>query len=147
MYEEYLGLINKDHLLEHIRRMTDIAPQRLSGSEEERRIVSYFKEVLERDKVPVTVHEIDAYVSFPGNSNLELISPEARTIPCSTFAQIKPTGEEGIEGQVVYAGQGGWTTIRIWTSKERLSWSSFLILHPARRKSGSPRTRGPSGRS
>jgi len=107
MYEEYLGLINKDYLLEHIRRMTDIAPQRLSGSEEERRIVSYFKEVLESDKVPFTVHEIDAYVSFPGNSNLELISPESRTIPCSTFAQIKPTGEEGIEGQVVYAGQGG----------------------------------------
>jgi len=106
MYGEYLDFISKDRLLEHIRRMTDIAPQRLSGSEEERRIVSYFKEVLEKDKVPVTVHEIDAYVSFPGQSNLELISPEARIIPCSTFAQIKPTGEEGIEGQAVYAGQG-----------------------------------------
>ncbi len=106
MLEEYLDLISKERLLEHIRRMTDIAPQRLSGSEEERKIVSYFKEVLERDKVPVTVHEIDAYVSFPGESTLELISPETRSIPCSTFAQIKPTGEEGIEGEVVYAGQG-----------------------------------------
>ena len=36
MYEEYFQAISRDHLLEHIRRMTRIAPERLSGSEEER---------------------------------------------------------------------------------------------------------------
>ncbi len=106
MYEEYYEAIDRERVLDHVRRMTDIAPQRLSGSEEERRIVSYFKEVLGRDKIPVTVHEIDAYVSFPRESKLELLSPESRTIPCSTFAQIKPTGDEGIKAEVVFAGQG-----------------------------------------
>ena len=75
MYQEYYDAIDRERLLEHVRRITEIAPQRLSGSEEERKIVAYFKEVLEKDKIPVTVHEIDAYVSFPQESKLELLSP------------------------------------------------------------------------
>jgi len=106
MCPEYLEAIDRDRLLEHVRRITEIAPQRLSGSQEERKIVAYFKEVLGKDKIPVTVHEIDAFVSFPRESKLELVFPESRTIPCSTLAQIRPTGDEGIEGEVAYAGQG-----------------------------------------
>ena len=53
------------------------------------------------------MHEIDAYVSFPRESKLEVFSPESRTIPCTAFAQIRSTGDAGIEGDLVYAGQGG----------------------------------------
>jgi Iap family predicted aminopeptidase len=107
MYEEYLNAIRKERLLEHIRRMTDLAPERLSGSEEEKKTVAYFKEVLEGDRIPVTVHEIDAYVSFPRESRLEVLYPESRKVACTAFAQIRSTGDEGLEGEVVYAGQGG----------------------------------------
>ncbi len=107
MYEEYYQSLDRERILEHVRKITDIAPQRLSGSEEEKKTVSYFREALAKDKVPVTVHEIDAYVSFPGESKLELISPESRAVPCSTFAQIQPTGDQGIEGELIFAGQGG----------------------------------------
>jgi Iap family predicted aminopeptidase len=107
MYAPYLDAVKKDRLLEHIRRITEIAPERLSGSEEERKTVAYFKEALERNRIPVTVHEIDAYVSFPRGSRLEILSPESRTIPCTAFAQIRSTGDTGIEAEAVYAGQGG----------------------------------------
>jgi hypothetical protein len=107
MYEEYLDAIRKDRLLEHIRRMTDLAPERLSGSGEEKKTVAYFKEVLEGDRIPVAVHEIDAYVSFPRASKLEVLYPESRTVACTAFAQIRSTGDKGLEGEVVYAGQGG----------------------------------------
>jgi len=106
MYEEYLDAIRKDRLLEHIRRMTDLAPERLSGSGEEKKTVAYFKEVLEGDRIPVAVHEIDAYVSFPRASKLEVLYPESRTVACTAFAQIRSTGDKGLEGEVVYAGQG-----------------------------------------
>jgi hypothetical protein len=107
MYEEYLNAIRKEKLLEHVQKITGIAPERLSGSAEEKRIIGYFKEVLERDRIPVKVHEIDAYVSFPRESKLEVFSPDSRMIPCTAFAQIRSTGDAGIEGEVVYAGQGG----------------------------------------
>jgi len=106
MYEEYLEAIDGKRIIEHVRRITEIAPQRLSGSPEERKIVAYFKEVLGRDKIPVQVHEIDAFVSFPREGKVEILSPETRTLPCSTFAQIRSTGEEGLEGELVFAGQG-----------------------------------------
>lgn len=104
MYEEFLNAIEQDRLLEHVRRIAEIAPQRLSGSEEEKNIVAYYREVL--GKIPMTVHELDGYVSFPKESKLDLLSPEKRAIPCSTYAQIQSTPEEGIEGEVVFAGQG-----------------------------------------
>ena len=85
MYEEYLNAIRKENLLEHVHKITGIAPERLSGSAEEKRIIGYFKEVLERDRIPVTVHEIDAYVSFPRESKLEVFSPDSRTHPLHRF--------------------------------------------------------------
>jgi Iap family predicted aminopeptidase len=120
MYEEYLNAIRKEQLLTHVRRMTDIAPERLSGSEEERKTVAYFKEVLEGDRIPVTVHEIDAYVSFPRESKLELLSPGSGMIPCTAFAQIRSTGDEGIEAEVVYAGQGGFDEYRGLEAKGKI---------------------------
>jgi Iap family predicted aminopeptidase len=107
MYDEYMNTISKERLLEHVRRITEIAPERLSGSEEEKKTVAYFKEVLEGDRIPVQVHEIDAYVSFPRESKLEVLSPQSGMIPCTAFAQIQSTGDAGVEGEVVYAGQGG----------------------------------------
>ena len=120
MYDEYYQALDRERILEHVRKMTDIAPQRLSGSEEEKKIVSYFREVLGKDKVPVTVHEIDAYVSFPAESKLELISPESRTVSCSTFAQIQPTGDEGIEGELVYVGQGGMSDYEVVDARGKI---------------------------
>ena len=106
MFREYVDAIRRENIVEYARRITEIAPERLSGSEEERKIVSYFREVLGRDKIPVTVHEIEAYVSFPRQSKLELISPGSRAILCSTLAQIPSTGDDGLEGEVVFAGHG-----------------------------------------
>ncbi len=107
MYEEILDAIDRDRIIEHARRITEIAPQRLSGSPEERKIVDYFQEVFNREKIPVNVYEINAYVSFPREGKIDILSPESRTLPCSTFAQIASTGDEGLEGELVYAGQGG----------------------------------------
>ena len=130
MYQEYYDAIGRERLLEHVRRITEIAPQRLSGSEDERKIVAYFKEVLEKDKIPVTVHEIDAYVSFPRESKLELLSPESRTIRCSTLAQIQSTLPEGIEGDVVFAGQGAFSDYEGLDVREKVVFVEFSQAPP-----------------
>jgi hypothetical protein len=59
--------------------MMKIVPECLSRSGEEKKAVAYFKEALEGGRIQVAIHEIDAYVSFPGASKLEVLYPESRT--------------------------------------------------------------------
>jgi len=107
MYDDILQEIELACLMEHVHKQTEISPERLSGTEEEKRTVDYFREYLNRFEVPVTIHELDGFASFPGDSRLEIRSPEKQDIACSTFAQIASTPDEGIEAELVYVGHGG----------------------------------------
>jgi hypothetical protein len=107
MYDRYLQAMDLDRLMDHVHRLNAISPERLSGTEIERRVVDYFREYLATYGVPMTVHELEGFVSFPGHSQLKLRSPHEQEIPCSTFAQIASTAGEGLEAELVYVGQGG----------------------------------------
>ena len=107
MYHEFVDSISMDRLMEHVRSLTEISPERLSGTETEKRVVSYFENYLGKFGVPMTVHKLDGFVSFPGRSSLKVTNPSDMEIPCSTFAQIPSTGEDGLEGDLIYVGNGG----------------------------------------
>jgi peptidase M28-like protein/PA domain-containing protein len=107
MYEDFLQEITFERLMEHVHKMTDISPERLSGTEAEKQTVEYFRQYLESYGVPLSVHELDGFASFPDESSLVLLGPEKEDIPSSTFAQIASTSDSGIETDVVYVGQGG----------------------------------------
>jgi len=145
MYEEFLEAINRDYLLDHVRRITEIAPERLSGSEEERKIVSYFKEILDKNKIPVKIHEIDAYVSFPRESKLELLYPDTKSIPCVAFAQIKSTPDEGIEGELIYAGEGSYDDYKNIDAKGKIVLVELSYTPPRPEKLRIATTKGAIG--
>jgi hypothetical protein len=91
----------------HVEYLTANAPQRLSGTPEEKLAVEYFRKTLEGYGVKPDVHEFDGLVSFPGDSELLILSPERRAIPSQAYAHITSTPLEGIEAEVVYVGSGG----------------------------------------
>lgn len=91
----------------HVEYLTANAPQRLSGTPEERLAVDYFKKTLEGYGIRPNVYEFDGLVSFPGDSELRILSPERRTIPCQAYAHIASTPLDGIEAELVYVGSGG----------------------------------------
>ena len=51
MFKEYLDGISRDRFLEHVAKLTEIATERLSGSEEEGKFVYFFNSVHRRIKV------------------------------------------------------------------------------------------------
>lgn len=107
MLKKILEEISAGNIWGHMEKLTEISPQRLSGTEEEKKTAGYIKEVFESYGLPVQVHELDGLVSFPGHGELKITSPESRAIKCSVFAQIASTLPEGIEGELVYMGSGG----------------------------------------
>ncbi len=107
MRETILEELSIERVYEHIVRLTEIAPQRLSGTEEEKNIAHYIKECFDSYGIDMTIRELDAYVSFPGESELIELEPERKIIQSQTLAQVKSTPPEGIEGDLVYVGFGG----------------------------------------
>lgn len=107
MRERILDELSIEMVWEHIMKLTEIAPQRLSGTEEEKKVARYIKECFDSYGIDMTIHELDAYVSFPGESELMVLEPEKRVIQSQTLAQTKSTPPEGVEGDLVYVGVGG----------------------------------------
>jgi len=106
MREKILNELSFENVYEHIVKLTEIAPERLSGTEAERRIARYIKECFDSYGIDMTIHEVDAYVSFPGESELIVFEPEKKVIQSQTFAQTRSTSREGIEADLVYVGFG-----------------------------------------
>lgn len=107
MYEDILSELSIDNVWSHILKLTEIAPERLSGTIEERKIASYIQRCFESFGIDFNLYEFDGLVSFPLASEFRIIENEHRIIPSQPFAQIKSTPPEGIEGELVYVGPGG----------------------------------------
>ena len=56
MRRKILQELSIEQVYEHITNLTKIAPQRLSGSKEERRIARYIKECFDSYGIDMTIH-------------------------------------------------------------------------------------------
>ncbi|MDR7497073.1 MAG: M28 family peptidase, partial [Armatimonadota bacterium] len=81
---------------------------RTSGTEGERRAMTYIAEGLQADGLAVTVHEFDAYLSYPLEGRVEVVAGDGLppAIPAKTRAFSADTPPEGLAGEVVYVPGG-----------------------------------------
>ncbi len=98
------ALVSRDRLQAHLEHLCTL--NRLSGSEDDHRATDYVVRVLEQAGVPVKVHEFDAYISHPGPAVLRVVSPREFAVPCITHSLAQPTPPEGVELELVFAGEG-----------------------------------------
>lgn len=78
----------------------------IAGSPEIEKAIEYVKGKLDEYGIDNEVLEFDAYVSIPEFAELQLLSPEKKTIETLAFSGSATTPAEGIEGELVYAGGG-----------------------------------------
>ncbi|EPX80362.1 M20/M25/M40 family metallo-hydrolase [Salipiger mucosus] len=107
MLEKILNAVSRETLVEDTRYLAEECPMRLAGSEMERKAASYIEKRFNEIGVPITLHELDGYVSFPHSARLEVLSPEHRVIEANAFAQAQPTPPDGLEADIVFVGAGG----------------------------------------
>ncbi|MDR7481174.1 MAG: M28 family peptidase [Armatimonadota bacterium] len=79
---------------------------RLSGEPDERRAFEYVEGVLRGLGLRTQLLEHDAFISLPGPARLRITSPVRELLPCITHAFAAPTGADGVQGELVYVGQG-----------------------------------------
>ncbi|MEX2534485.1 MAG: M28 family metallopeptidase [Trueperaceae bacterium] len=76
--------------------------RRDTGGPGEEKMVEYIVETLKKEGVPVTVHEHDAYLSYPRHAVLEVLAPERLNIRCLTHSFAASTGSNGLSGSLRY---------------------------------------------
>lgn len=107
MLNRILGELSSDRLMLDVRYLAEQAPGRLSGTPAERRAAGYIKSQFDAMGVPMVLHEIDAYVSFPVRARIEVEGPVSRRIEARACAHSASTTAAGVAADLVYVGGGG----------------------------------------
>ncbi len=102
--EALLGRLSKDRLWKHAETLAQW--EKVSGTPGEEAAVEYLKSALEGFGLTVTEHRFESLLGWPESASLETLSPRPATLEALTNGFTPSTPPEGVEGEVVYAGQG-----------------------------------------
>ncbi|HLJ59599.1 MAG TPA: M28 family peptidase [bacterium] len=80
--------------------------RRDTGGPGEARAAAYIADQLRGTGVPVTVHEFDAYLSYPIRATLHVLEPEPMQLRCLTHSFGRSTGPDGIVADLTYLADG-----------------------------------------
>ncbi len=89
----------------HVEWLSQVR-HRLGGSLEAEKAVDYVRKTVQSYGVPVDVFEFDAYVSFPKESSLKILSPEQKSIKCESYGFSLTTPEQGVQGELIDVRRG-----------------------------------------
>lgn len=92
--------VSSKNLADHLKWFSQV--RRDTGGEGEDAAAGYIAETLKKNGIPVSVHEFDAYLSYPRDASLTVESPESFALECLTHSFARSTGPEGIRGSIVH---------------------------------------------
>jgi hypothetical protein len=95
-----------DEAWQHVLWLTENAPERISGCQDERTAAAYFQRTMEDYGLAAQTDVFDGYNSFPGTGQFRLLEPEERAIKSQFYAHIASTPPGGITTDLVYVGSG-----------------------------------------
>jgi hypothetical protein len=99
-----LDEISRDRLWKHAETLAQW--EKISGTPGERAAVDYLRGQLEALGLDVVEHRFESLLGWPEEASLETIAPTTSSFEALTNAFTPSTPPEGLEGEVVYAGQG-----------------------------------------
>lgn len=100
-----LAEVSIEHLMEHARTLAQW--EKTSGTPAEREAVAYLAQRLREYGFETTQHEFNSLLGWPEEAHLEVRSGNyPGDIHAITHSFAQSTGDQGLEGDVVYVGQG-----------------------------------------
>jgi hypothetical protein len=101
-----LDELSVDQAWQHVLWLIENAPERISGSQDERTAAAYFQRTMEGYGLIAQTDVFEGYNSFPGTGHLRLLEPEEQQIESRIYAHIASTPPGGITTELVYVGSG-----------------------------------------
>lgn len=72
-----------------------------TGGDGEDRAAGYLARELEAAGVPVTMHEFDAFLSYPREATFRTVTPAGHQFRCVTHSFVRSTGPSGVSAELV----------------------------------------------
>jgi hypothetical protein len=96
--------VSAETLQRHLEWFSEV--RRDTGGDGENRAAEYVAAELSAAGVPVTLHEFDAFLSYPIRATVEVLEPERFQLRCLTHSFARPTGPDGVITDLVYLDDG-----------------------------------------
>jgi len=100
--------LSVDESYKHLTFLVEEVGQRLAGTKSIKKAADYINKELEKSGLDARIDRFYMYHSYPVYAALRVISPEDRIIEAKPCCHIPSTLEEGLTGELVYAGAGGY---------------------------------------
>jgi hypothetical protein len=100
--------LSVDNAYEHMTFLVEEVGERLAGTKEIAKAANYIRDELEKCGLEARVDHFPIYQSYPGSAALRVTYPEERTIEALPSCHIPSTLDEGLSGELVYVGAGGY---------------------------------------
>ena len=104
---EVIAEVSADRVRSHVEHITTQIPSRLAGSENGRRMAEYSLRMLTEAGLDTRIHELPGLVSFPEPAAFRVLQPREISIEANTFGHSVPTLPDGLAGELVDVGSGG----------------------------------------
>jgi N-acetylated-alpha-linked acidic dipeptidase len=102
--------VDSAELLRHLQWFSTV--DRDTGGEGEDKAAAYLASELESAGVPVTMHEFDAFLSYPREASFRTVSPAAQDHRSVTHSFVRSTGPAGLTAELVFVEHGRFDTAR-----------------------------------
>ena len=100
--------LSVDESYKHLTFLVEEVGQRLAGTKSIEKAADYIRKELESYGLEARIDRFYMYHSNPKYAALRVIYPEDRVIEAKPCCHIASTVEEGLTGELVYAGAGGY---------------------------------------
>jgi len=106
--ESLVSEISMEKVNEAMEYLVNEVGERLSGTEKMRSAADYICNRLQKYGLDAWVDHFPMYMSYPGDAALKVIAPIEIEYKACPVCHILNTGDEGVEGELLYLGSGGY---------------------------------------
>jgi len=112
--------LSVDNAWKHMTFLVEQVGERLAGTESIEKAANYIRAELERCGLEARIDRFPLYQSYPVSAALRVTYPEDRVIEALPSCHIPSTLDEGLVGELVYVGAGGYEDYENLDAKDRI---------------------------
>lgn len=101
--------LDENKNMDHVVWLTENTPKRISGMGDDLKAAEYIVDEMKTYGLDAKILEFETYNSWPGTSEIKIISPEEKSLESLPCCHIASTLPEGLDLELVYVGAGGYS--------------------------------------
>jgi len=122
--------LSVDEAYRHMTFLVEDVGERLAGTESIDKAAGYIRQQLEGYGLEARVDRFPIYQSYPGSAALRVTYPEERLIEALPSCHITSTLDEGVTGELVYVGAGGYEDYRDVDPRDKIVLADMTWAPP-----------------